>query len=1489
MDKDTRNRIQRATEAARALLEHEYGEQLQGVFDIRLDGTIEAEPGEHLDAPQRVLRTKLVTAVLHQGASGMNKADAVAAYLREAAFTTLNRFVALKMLEARELVQECISRGDQSAGFKEFTGLAAGLVQLPDHGYRIYIESLFDEIGREVRELFDRRDSASLLWPRRQALLDLLGVLNATELNEVWAEDETIGWVYQYFNSDDERKQMRAESHAPRNSRELAVRNQFFTPRYVVQFLTDNTLGRIWYEMRQGETRLRDLEYLVCRPNEIFLADGEEPPEDADTGDENLSQEELLRRPVHVHFREKKDPRDIRVLDPACGSGHFLLYAFDLLLTIYEEAWTDGTSPASKATGRTLRGDYEEMKLLRAAVPWLILRNNIYGIDIDARCAQIAALALWMRAQRSFRDLNVPREIHSLAKKTNIVLAEPMPSLDTAAATRFVESLDSALRHLVEKVFEYLKVAGDAGSLLRVEDAIREAVRNLLGEHGALFRSSDEERWRDAEHRVLEALQAYAETSGTAAYQRRLFAHDAASGFGFIDLCSQRYDVILMNPPFGDPSQRGGQILQGPYADCRHDIDAAFVRRAEELVVEGGAVGAIINRTQFFKDVLGDWRRSCLLGNWKLDCCADLGLGVLDGAMVEAACYVVFNRPTGSIAVLRALDVVEKKNAVLSGMDSLRSGVPDKRVFIAPHSGMAAMPSSRIAYWASPSIRRAMSRYASVDPNIAFARQGLITADNTRFLRLRWEVPHGEVETDKQRVLARRNAWVPYAKGGDYSPYFGDVHLVVQWGLDGTEIKATVDKKGRQASRPQNQGFYFTGGITYTERTASGFSPRVLQPGCMFDCKGPIVGPRDFEDTGWLLGVLMSRPIAAMLELAVAAGDTSVAFGAARQYTQSIVGSVPIPDLSSSGKSLLKNKVDAIWLGLATLNAQQDTSAFYGKLPTGRRGSLSEEQRARWKLTLEVLEATWEIERVVREAYALDVDADTAIADEFGGHPCSLPMRDLSNDGAIRLKSLWALSVDKVVERAREETGGARFVMKSQFFVDKKLELVSHLLNCHPRRVLEECEKNGFLDEGVERAIARDWLFAFIGQCFRRWARDDDHRRVEVGPWEGFPRCSLEEHALELLVDDQGHERDFLGQVEDSRATDILRPAGSNATTLRQWVREELFSWTIERYSKSRRRAPIYWQISTGSGAYSVWLYYHRVTGDTLYRVLNDYVASKLRHEERRLTDLVQELGSDPAGSQRRNLDAQESFVDELRAFRNEVARVAPLWNPNLNDGVIVNFAPLWRLVPQHKPWQKECKATWDKLCKGDFDWTHLAMHLWPERVVPKCAEDRSLAIAHDLENVFWYQDSDGKWQPRTVDQGAIDRLVKERTSAAARDGLKSLLEASAPATGGTSKKKAPRAKGTRKTAVSARPKAATNAASSPGRVSSATDPELLRKVKQAIAANGDGASKTDVINATGITPGQLNTAIKTLLADGSMTQTGERRGARYYLAGDDV
>jgi len=277
-----------------------------------------------------------------------------------------------------------------------------------------------------------------------------------------------------------------------------------------------------------------------------------------------------------------------------------------------------------------------------------------------------------------------------------------------------------------------------------------------------------------------------------------------------------------------------------------------------------------------------------------------------------------------------------------------------------------------------------------------------------------------------------------------------------------------------------------------------------------------------------------------------------------------------------------------------------------------------------------------------------------------------------------------------------------------------------------------------------------------------------------------------------ILTEDEGHAEDVVQRIQQvmaclwgDGATDIEQEAMEvlNSPSLRAYLTKGslFFGQHIKRYSKSRRKAPIYWQLAIPSVKYSVWLYYHRFTKDTFYNV-NDYVKLKLDHEERKLAGLTQDAGPTPSASQRKDIAAQEAFVAELRTFRDEVAIIAPLWNPNLNDGVIINFAPLWRLVPHHKPWQKECKACWEKLIAGDYDWAHLAMHLWPERVIPKCQTDRSLAIAHTLEADLWQEDpTTHKWHPRTIPPETLNQLIQQRTSPAVKDALQRLQNAPTP------------------------------------------------------------------------------------------------------------
>lgn len=635
MDKTTRNAIERATQQARKLLDEDFSLQLEGTFDVLRTGIVPGTGGVHLTPAQETQREKIVAAIEHKRAAGMSEPDAITDYIRDAAFTTLNRYVALKMLETRGLVQECITKGELSAGYREFCGLAPGLTLLPDSaGYRLYIECLFDEFSTEIKVLFDRRDAASVLWPGRETFDRLVAMLNAQELSGIWNDDETIGWVFQFFNSGEERRQMREESQVPRNSREMAVRNQFFTPRYVVQFLVDNTLGRLWMEMVGEKNQLAS----KC---EYFVRPTDDP----------------------VTTRPRKDPRDLRILDPACGSGHFLLYSFDLLLRIYEEAWEhEDKAQVSESTGRTLRTSYPTLADLRRAAPRLIVEQNLYGVDIDPRCTQIAALVLWLRAQRAWKELGIAASQRPPIERTHIVLAEPMPG-DVALVDEFTaEELNPPFyRDLFKKMVQECRLAGELGALLRVEDGIAAELTRAREQFVKQRRSpgflpgmepsprqgsfdltgiDDAKFFQEAEGMLDHALRQFVQAArGKAAVRRRLFAGDAEQGIALIEILTTRFDVVLMNPPFGAASLPAKKEFEKSYPRTKNDVYAAFVERGIQLLHPNGFLGAITSRTGFFLSSFQKWREEILLKEAPPVVFADLGYGVLDSAMVEVAAY----------------------------------------------------------------------------------------------------------------------------------------------------------------------------------------------------------------------------------------------------------------------------------------------------------------------------------------------------------------------------------------------------------------------------------------------------------------------------------------------------------------------------------------------------------------------------------------------------------------------------------------------------------------------------------------------------------------------------------------------------------------------------------------------------------------------------------------------------------------------------------
>jgi hypothetical protein len=238
---------------------------------------------------------------------------------------------------------------------------------------------------------------------------------------------------------------------------------------------------------------------------------------------------------------------------------------------------------------------------------------------------------------------------------------------------------------------------------------------------------------------------------------------------------------------------------------------------------------------------------------------------------------------------------------------------------------------------------------------------------------------------------------------------------------------------------------------------------------------------------------------------------------------------------------------------------------------------------------------------------------------------------------------------------------------------------------------------------------------------------------------------------------------------------DIIEDAGENRVisikNLDKYISKEFFNYHLGQYSKSRRQAPIYWPLQTASGSYTLWLYYHRLNQQSLYICVNDFVEPKLDQVEHELNAL---RGKPARSSQEeKEFEKLSDLASELRDFRDELLRLAKFWKPNLNDGVQISAAPLWKLF-QHKAWQKKLKDTWESLKKGDYDWAHLACSFWPERVLRKCHQDHSLAIAHDVEGQFWEEvevpvirrgkdtgETKLEWQPKDLSESELNALIK--------------------------------------------------------------------------------------------------------------------------------
>ncbi|NQX00564.1 hypothetical protein HQ447_07870, partial [bacterium] len=861
-------------------------------------------------------------------------------------------------------------------------------------------------------------------------------------------------------------------------------------------------------------------------------------------------------------------------------------------------------------------------------------------------------------------------------RRSQIVCAEPMPG-EKELLREFVE-LEFPLGEravflpLLESVFDLMQLAGEAGSLLQIEEDIRSAIAEAKlrwkatprTEQIALFDEetlptpeqeemaldlsgiTDEEFWEKAEERIYDALRTFAESAG-GGYQRRLFAEDAARGFAFIDLCRQRYDVALMNPPFGDASLPSKPYIEETYSDTKGDVYKAFVECFQARLVPAGYLGIISSRAGFFLGQSEDWRTRVVLRLFRPIALADLGMGVLD-AMVEVAAYV-----------LRSLSVAEARDLTLSIVPVLEKVVRDKQdrfslpkwqaardglkrhqavaelehleaqgfverslggivrytplwhlikkvstqhrqtypplvsvrvlreedkgtalmnavsrptsglSFVSDPADFGKLPSTTFAYWVGSRVFSVFGSLPRFQGHERTAVCGGSSKDDFRYLRLFWEVSETLIARSRDESN-EGGEWIGFAKGGNYSPFYSDIHLVIQWNEDGRQIKESISEYrglrgwGYQWSAALNgHDQYFRSGLTWPRRSQRGFGLRALPGGCIFADKGPAVFVTEDSITALLsvMAIGNSSAFRGLLTLQMAFGSFEIG----------VIQKTPFPGIDAEQSATL----EILSLGIWAEKLRHDTSEFvshafilpcaltaHGTTLADRAAALSA-SKLKSEDTIAGIQA--EIDDLAFRLYGLDSADSSALTSTLTSE---------------------AISDEEAGENEEEEAATAD-----------------------------------------APALTADLLAYTLGCAFGRWdiryATGERAAPEPPDPFAPLPVCppGMLQNAAGMpaapgdvpasypvpitwsgiLVDDANHPddierrlREVLAVIFPDRTDAIVQEACDllGVKSLREWTAKPagLFADHLKRYSKSRRQAPIYWPLSTASGSYTLWI-----------------------------------------------------------------------------------------------------------------------------------------------------------------------------------------------------------------------------------------------------------------------------------------------------------
>ena len=746
----------------------------------------------------------------HIGETG-NYENAREKLIDELTFTLFNRLAAIKVMEAVSLFPPILTKqkehGDRSFGHKAWLEMNPHMRSEELEGIRDYLKTAFDELGQTL-PLYSKAYPYALL-PDAISLNDIIDAFNAVEQdaqvgNEIWLSDDVLGWMYESYNN--KKKQAHKDSKDKTEYNKVSLQSQVYTPRWVVQFLVENSLGKMYLEMY---------------PNS-----------------EIKSRYKIANAPK-TQTREPKPLHEVRTIDPACGSGNFLLYAFDFYYELYLDQIENYGS------------GYDEKD-----IPKLIIENNLHGIDLDDRAIQLAQLGLFIKAKKKRRNIG---ELNFRVVSSDFYLPDYNEVRHIFEQGAGVERNQ---QELIEKIWNDLKYAYKFGSLVHIDKQLNAQLHQIESRaKDDLFASAELTEHKDfAENffvNLTKAVEQYARTESNTFLTSK--TRDAIT---FLELLTTEYDVATANPPYTDSADFGPDLkrfLEGNYKDQYKfsiNLYASFIKRCCDLTTADGKVAMVHPPTFMYIKTFEDVRKY-ILNNSRIELFVEWGfLGMFNPKVrVDSSMYVLSKEENVNLSTFIKLNHIYegvRYNSFIQSFDDVIYSKNNKNVFNIDQQKLKLIRSYPFIYWTSDSLRERFK--SQTIENIGSAKPGLQTGSNERFLRYWWEINKSTFSQN----YGDHKKWVNYAKGGDYNKWAGNLWLKVNWDNDGYEIINFFDSKGKQKSRPQNRNHYFQEGITYS---ATGGKPsfRILPQNSIFDVGGASIFLDKGQSIYYAIALLNSR------------------------------------------------------------------------------------------------------------------------------------------------------------------------------------------------------------------------------------------------------------------------------------------------------------------------------------------------------------------------------------------------------------------------------------------------------------------------------------------------------------------------------------------------------------------------------------------------------------------------------------------------------